>query len=136
MKQVVVSFVAAAAVAGVIAVTAQDSGQATSEAAPISGVTLPPGYRDWKLISVARVGANQNDLRAKLGNDIALKAFRAGKLPFPDGTIIARLAWRAVTSEENNAALRPLLEKQLDKAVVEGLMAESFVAGPPTNVQI
>jgi cytochrome P460 len=34
-----------------------------------------------------------NDLRAILGNDIAIKASREGKLPFPDGTIIARLAW-------------------------------------------
>ena len=34
-----------------------------------------------------------NDIRAILGNDIAIKAYREGKLPFPDGTIIARIAW-------------------------------------------
>jgi hypothetical protein len=42
-----------------------------------------------------------NDLRAKLGNDLALKASREGKLPFPDGAIIARLAWRKTTLDEN-----------------------------------
>jgi hypothetical protein len=46
-------------------------------------------------------------LRAILGNDIAIKAYRDGKLPFPDGTIIARLAWSYVSSEENNKAFGP-----------------------------
>jgi hypothetical protein len=59
---------------------------------PIPGVAIPPGYRDWKLISVPHEAGNLNDLRAVLGNDIAIKAYRDGKLPFPDGTIIARLA--------------------------------------------
>ena len=43
-----------------------------------------------------------NDLRAILGNDIAIKTSREGVLPFPDGTIIARIAWSYVPSEENN----------------------------------
>ncbi|MHC5731845.1 MAG: cytochrome P460 family protein, partial [Nostoc sp.] len=63
---------------------------------------------------------NLNDLRAILGNDVAVKAYREGKLPFPDGTIIARLAWKYLPSEENNKAFG---------------RAQSFVAGPPTNVQ-
>ena len=43
-----------------------------------------------------------NDIRAILGNDKAIKAYREEKLPFPDGTIIARIAWNYVPSEENN----------------------------------
>ena len=78
------------------------SGQADGEAAPIFGVKIPPGYRDWRLISVAHEEGNLNDLRAILGNDVAIKAYREGKLPFPDGTIIARIAWSSVASEENN----------------------------------
>jgi hypothetical protein len=73
-----------------------------TEAAPIYGIAIPPGYRDWKLISVAHEAGNLNDLRAILGNDLAVKAYREGKLPFPDGAIIARLAWSYVPSEENN----------------------------------
>lgn len=81
---------------------------------------MPAGYRDWKLISVAHEEGSLNDIRAILGNDAATKAFRAGRLPFPDGAIIARLAWRYVPSEENNKAFGRV---------------QSFVAGPPTNVQ-
>src|SRR5262249_10003690 len=64
--------------------------QAESNAAPIYGITIPAGYRDWRLISVNHLaGGNLKQVRAQLGNDIAIKAFREGKLPFPDGTIIA-----------------------------------------------
>jgi hypothetical protein len=112
--------VAVAALAGLVAFTAPSSGHAADEAAPIFGIKIPPGYRDWKLISVAHEAGNLNDLRAILGNDLAIKAYRDGKLPFPDGTIIARLAWSYVPSEENNKVFG---------------RAQSFVAGTATNVQ-
>jgi hypothetical protein len=94
--------VAVVALAGVVAYMAPASGQAAEEAAPIFVKKIPPGYRDWRLISVAHEEGNLNDIRAILGNDEAIKAYREGKLPFPDGTIIARLAWSYVPSEENN----------------------------------
>ena len=88
--------------------------------APIFDVELPAGYRDWKLVSVAHEEGALNDLRAVLGNDVAIKAYREGRLPFPDGAISARLAWKYVPSEENNKAFgRP----------------QSFVAGAATNAQ-
>src|SRR6185503_11448156 len=71
---------------------APKSGQDDGETAPIFGVKIPAGYRDWRLISVAHEEGNLNDLRAILGNDIAIKTYREGKLPYPDGTVIARLA--------------------------------------------
>ena len=74
------------------------------EATPIFGIKIYPGYRDWKLISVAHEEGKLTDLRAVLGNDVALKAYREGNVPFPDGTVIARLAWSYVPSEENNKA--------------------------------
>src|SRR5271170_7061602 len=89
---------------GVIVYMAHAAGDTDREAEPIFGVKIPPGYRDWKLISVAHEEGNNNDLRAVLGNDLAIKAYREGKLPFPDGAIIARLAWSYVPSEENNKA--------------------------------
>jgi hypothetical protein len=102
MRQMALLLVAFAMVAGIVASTAPASGRADEEAAPIFGIKIPPGYRDWRLISVAHEEGNLNDLRAILGNDVAIKAYRKGKLPFPDGTIIARLAWSYVPSEENN----------------------------------
>jgi hypothetical protein len=127
--------VALTAFAGALACIGSASGQTEGDAAPIYAVKLPAGYRDWPLISVARVGAPLNDMRAKLGNEIAITAYRAGTLPFPDGTIIARLAWNQVISEENNRVLAPLAEKQLGAEAGQRMLSESFIAGPATNVQ-
>src|SRR6516165_416719 len=102
MRQITVLLAAVVALAGVIACMAPASGQADEGAAPIFVKEIPPGYRDWRLISVAHEEGNLNDIRAILGNDAAIKAYREGKLPFPDGTIIARIAWSYVPSEENN----------------------------------
>lgn len=88
---------------------------------PIYGVKLPQGYRDWRLISVAHEAGKNNDIRAILGNDMAVTAFRAGTRPFPDGTIIVRVAWRYELSARNDAVF---------------LAPQSFVAGSPTNVQV
>jgi hypothetical protein len=112
---------AVVALTGVVVYMAHASGNADGEAAPIFGVKIPPGYRDWRLISVAHEEGNLNDLRAILGNDVAMKAYREGTLPLPDGAIIVRLAWSYVPSEENNKVFG---------------RAQSFVAGPPTNVQL
>jgi hypothetical protein len=108
--------VVVATLVGVVASTIPASGQVGGEVAPVFGIKIGPGYRDWRLISVAHEEGNLNDLRAILGNDVAIKAYRAGILPFPDGTIIARIAWRYVPSEENNKAFG---------------RAQSFVPGPP-----
>jgi hypothetical protein len=88
--------------------------------APVVDFKIPEGYRDWRLISVAHEAGNLNDLRAVLGNDIAINAYRRGTLPFPDGAIIARLAWKYVPSEENDEVFG---------------RRQSFVAGDATNLQ-
>jgi len=120
MKRIAFPLVAVAAVAGFVANSAPASGGADGEAASIFGIKIPPGYRDWRLISVAHEEGNLNDLRALLGNDVAIQAYREGKLPFPDGTIIAQLAWSYVPSEANNKVFG---------------CSQSFVAGSATNVQ-
>jgi Cytochrome P460 len=83
-------------------------------ASPIFGVTIPPGYRQWPMISVAHE-SGFDELRGILGNDIAIKAYRDNTLPFPDGTILAKLAWKHVQSPE---------------------FAPAFVPGQATTVQI
>ena len=118
MRRIVLVLVAVAALAGAVAYMAPASGQAEGVAAPIFGVKLPPGYRDWRLISVAHEEGTLNDLRAILGNDVSIKASREGKLPYPDGTIIARLAWSYDPLEESSKAFGH---------------PQSFVAGPPKN---
>jgi hypothetical protein len=118
MTRLGLMLVAVVPLTGIVAYMAPASGQADGGAAPIYGLRIPPGYRDWNLISVAHEEGDLDDLRAILGNDLAIKAYRERKLPFPDGAIIARLAWDYVSSEENNKVFgRP----------------QSFVAGAPKN---
>ena len=136
MKPITFVLAALAILGGSIALRGLGFGATDADSAPTDGVTIPAGYPDWPLVSIARVGGRVNDMRAKLGNDVAIRAFRDGNTnPFPDGTIIARLAWNQAASEENNDAVRPLLERQLGPEAVQKILAESFVAGPPTNVQ-
>lgn len=92
------------------------SGHADGEEVPIFVTEIPAGYRDWRLISVAHEEGELKDIRAILGNDIAIKAYREGKLPFPEGTIVGRIAWDHVPSEENNKVFG---------------RAQSFVPGSP-----
>lgn len=98
---------------------------AESNASPIYGVTIPAGYRDWQLIAVNQLKTDKVDqLRAQLGNDIAIKAFKEGTIPFPDGAIIAALHWKRTPSQDN------------DKVLVEAFPgAESFVVDSAVNVQ-
>ena len=119
MKRTTFLLVIAATLAGVAAFTATTSRHAAAqEIAPIFVKELPDGYRDWKVVSVAHEAGDLNDIRAVLGNDIALKAYRDGKLPFPEGAIVGRIAWKYVPSEQNNKALG---------------REQSFVAGSPTE---
>src|SRR5215467_3731085 len=106
MKRIVFALVTAGALASMVAYMAPASGQADGEAAPIYGIKIPSGFRDWRLISVNHLaGGNLKQVRAQLGNDVAIKAFREGMLPFPDGTIIAALHWNEASSDENNKVL-------------------------------
>jgi len=116
-KRITLSLVAVAMLAGVAALVtfAADSDK---DAAPIFVKEIPPGYRDWKVVSVAHEAGDLNDIRAVLGNDIAIKAYREGKLPFPEGAIVGRIAWSHVSSEENNKTFG---------------RDQSFVAGSPTD---
>jgi Cytochrome P460 len=95
-------------------------GQANATSAPVYLAKIPSGYRDWMLISVAHEEGNLHSFAAVLGNDVAIKAYREGTLPFPDGAIIAALHYRHVPSEENNQVFG---------------QPQSFVPGPPTNTQ-
>ncbi|MFZ1197199.1 MAG: cytochrome P460 family protein [Pseudolabrys sp.] len=107
--------------------TKEGQPQAESNASPIYGITIPGGYREWHLISVNHLAGDKlKQVRAQLGNDIAIKAFREGKLPFPDGAVIAALHWNEVSSEENNKVLA---------IGFPGAGLQSFVAGSATNVQ-
>jgi hypothetical protein len=121
MRRMAFVLVAVATLAGLIASHAGAVGNAAQAAAPIFVKEIPPGYRDWKVVSVAHEAGGLNDIRAVLGNDIAIKAYREGKLPFPEGAIVGRIAWSYVASEENNKTFG---------------REQSFVAGSPTDAYL
>ena len=109
---------AVALLAVIIGLTALASKQDTI---PVFVKEIPHGYRDWKVVTASHEADDLNDIRAVLGNDIAIKAYRENKLPFPEGAIIGRIAWSYVPSEEFN--------KTFGKE-------QSFVAGPPTEAYL
>lgn len=98
---------AMAALALALAAGASADPAPAADASPIYGVRMPEGYRNWQLIAPAQEAAPLNELRAVLGNDIAMRAYRAGKLPFPDGSVLAKLAWKHVQSPEFEPASIP-----------------------------
>ena|ERR1700690_48148 len=107
MRRFTFFLIAFATTAGLLALIVPVPGHADGQSAPCV-TDIPNGYRDWQWISSAHEAGNLNSLGAVLGNDVAMTAFRAGKLPFPGGTIIAALHYRNVPSEENNKSLARL----------------------------
>jgi hypothetical protein len=87
--------------------------RAADESSPIFGVTIPSGYRQWELVAPAH-SPPFDELRGVLGNAVAMQAYRAGTLPFPDGSVLAKLSWKHVESDEFRG---------------------EFVPGAPTTVQ-
>lgn len=54
-------------------------------------------YKDWLTISVSH-RLDKKLVRTILGNDVAIKAVRSGKIaPWPDGTIFAKVGWKERT---------------------------------------
>jgi hypothetical protein len=83
------------------------TGTWSGEPSPIYGVRIPQGYRQWTLVAPAEEAAPLNEIRAVLGNEVAIKAYRGGKQPFPDGTVLAKLAWKHEPSPDFAPASTP-----------------------------
>lgn len=93
LKRTLVPAVAAAFLALVAGAASCAEG---TRASPLYDVAVPDGYRQWQLVAPAQEAALRDELCVVLGNDIAMQAYREGTLPFPDGTVLARLAWKHV----------------------------------------
>ena len=120
MRRIVSLLVAVAAVASVFVFRTTVSGRAAQASAPVFLTTMPDGYRDWRWVSSAHEAGKLNSLGAVLGNDVAIRAYREGTLPYPDGTVIAALHYTHSASAENDQIFGN---------------PQSFVPGAPTNIQ-
>ncbi len=111
-------------------------------AAP-SGVTIPKGYRNWQVIAPSQRD-DTDEIRVILGNNIAMKAFRTNTLPFPDGTILAKLAWKRVKSAEFPKTFVPGVAPRIEFMVKDSKKYSStggwgfgrFIEGKPADAQV
>lgn len=118
-----------------------ESGAIAKNASPIYGVMIPDGYRQWELIAPALEAEPLNELRAVLGNAVAIEAYRGATLPFPDGTILAKLAWKHVQSPEFEPASVPgaattvqiMVKDSVKYAETGGWGFGRFVGGKPVD---
>ncbi|HEY6834059.1 MAG TPA: cytochrome P460 family protein [Pseudolabrys sp.] len=142
MKQIYLALTAAATASLVLAAAQGAEGGADSkDASPIYGVPIPTGYRQWVLIAPAQEAAPLDELRAVLGNPTAIKAYREGTLPFPDGTVLAKLAWKHAQSPEFEPASIPgaattvqIMVKDSKKyAATGGWGFGRFIGGKPVD---
>ncbi|MER8579644.1 cytochrome P460 family protein [Mesorhizobium sp. M1423] len=122
-----VAIAAVAALSAAIAITCvaidRAGAQETSQASPIYGVTLPDGYRHWELIAPALEG-------------------RKRTLPFPDGSVLVKLAWKRAQSAEFESASVPGAPTTVQVMVKDSKKYASsggwgfgrFIDGKPTDL--
>lgn len=79
--------------AALLAALPAQAGDTAPAAAP-NGITLPAYFKEWRVLGVSHRN-DKHSLRAILGNPAAIEAARQGRTqPWPDGAIIAKIAWK------------------------------------------
>lgn len=72
-----------------------------------NGIKFPAGYQDWAVLSMSHRLDNKT-VRVIYGNDVAIKAARAGKTnPWPKGAIIGKVVWKQKSADDWQAAIVP-----------------------------
>ena len=63
---------------------------------PVSpnGIALYRDYLSWKVVAPS-YREDKGQIRLIMGNETAVAALRAGKKPLPDGSVLAKVAWKA-----------------------------------------
>jgi hypothetical protein len=98
---------AAASAVAISSAALSNPAAAPAGVSPIYAVAIPEGYRSWELIAPALEDAPFDELRVVLGNPVAVDAFKRGVRPFPDGSILVKLAWKRTPSAEFTSATVP-----------------------------
>jgi len=71
-----------------------------------NGIALYPGYMAWKVVAPS-YREDKVHIRVITGNEIAIAALRAGTKPLPDGSVLAKVAWKAVKHPAFPVATEP-----------------------------
>jgi Cytochrome P460 len=122
-------------------VSSRAAGGALKPTSPIYGVSIPDGYRQWELIAPALEDAPLDEIRAVVGNEIAVRAYQAGTLPFPDGAVLVKLAWKRTPLPEFESATVPGMATTVQVMVKDskrypdsgGWGFGRFIAGEPVD---
>jgi hypothetical protein len=59
-----------------------------------NGIVLYPEYLNWKVVAPS-YREDKDHIRIVTGNEIAVTALKAGLRPLPDGSVLAKVAWKA-----------------------------------------
>jgi len=78
-----------------------------------NGISLYPDYLSWKVIAPS-YREDRGQIRIITGNDIAVTALRAGKKPLPDGSVLAKVAWKAEKNPSFPVATEPTAFAQVE----------------------
>jgi len=123
------------------AISMADSGAAPPNTSPIYGVAVPDDYRSWHMIAPAEEADPLNELRVVLGNPVAVRAYENGSLPFPDGSVLVKLAWKRAPSPEFAPATIPgaattvqvMVKDSKKYAATGGWGFGRFIGGKPAD---
>jgi hypothetical protein len=71
------------------------AGSAGGDERPVApnGIGLYSDYMNWKVIAPS-YREDKGHIRIITGNDTAVAALRAGAKPLPDGSVLAKVAWK------------------------------------------
>jgi hypothetical protein len=86
MKRIVLVCIALLSVVG--------SGVAAERPVAPNGISYYPDYMSWKVVAPS-YREDKGQIRIVTGNDIAVAALHAGTKPLPDGSVLAKVAWKA-----------------------------------------
>jgi len=78
-----------------------------------NGISLYPDYLSWKVIAPS-YREDRGQIRIITGNEIAVAALRAGKKPLPDGSVLAKVAWKADKNPSFPVATEPTAFVQVE----------------------
>jgi hypothetical protein len=142
MRRYAATIVALLAAAWVLSPPFPAATAADVVAAP-TGVTIPKGYRNWQVVAPSQRD-DKDEIRVILGNNIAMRAFRAKRLPFPDGAILSKLAWKRVKSAEFDNTFVPGVAPRIEFMVKDSKKYAStggwgfgrFIDGKPADAQV
>lgn len=71
-----------------------------------NGIALYPEYFTWKVIAPS-YREDKGHIRVITGNETAVAALRDGVKPLPDGSVLAKVAWKAVKHPSFPVATEP-----------------------------